>query len=84
MLKVNLSGKNGIRCKTYAKTEDHIELKLRFNSRHPVTFSQHNGKCNICAFHEEIHAFEDWILVRLLSLVLASDRTTNRKKKFAV
>ena len=27
--------KNSIRCQTYAKTEDHIELKLYFNSRHP-------------------------------------------------
>ena len=26
---------NSIRCQTYAKTEDHIELKLYFNSRHP-------------------------------------------------
>ena len=24
----------------------------------PVTYSGHNGKCNICAFHEEIHVFE--------------------------
>ena len=26
------------------------------------THSRPNGKCNICAFHEENHAFEDWIL----------------------
>ena len=44
MLKVNLSGKNSVRCQTYAKTEDHIELKLYFNSRHPITDSRHNGK----------------------------------------
>ena len=49
----------------------------------PVTFSQHNGKCNISPFHEESHAFEDWIFVRLSSTVLASEWTTNRKK-FAV
>ena len=44
----------------------------------PSPDSWHNGKCNICAFHGEIHAFEDWILVRLSSLVLASEWTTNR------
>ena len=49
----------------------------------PVTYSRHNGKCNICAFREEIHAFKDWIFVSLSSLVLASEWTTNRKK-FAV
>ena len=46
----------------------------------PSTDSRHNGKCNICAFYEEIHAFEDWIFVRLSSLVLASEWTKNRKK----
>ena len=46
----------------------------------PSTDSRHNGKCNICAFHEEIYPFEDWIFVRLSSLVLASEWTTNRKK----
>ena len=36
VLKVNPSGKKqhtAIRCQTYDKTEDHIELKLYFNSR---------------------------------------------------
>ena len=37
-------------------------------------------KKNICAFHEAIHAFDDWIFVRLSSLVLASEWTTNRNK----
>ena len=46
----------------------------------PSTDSRHNGKCNICAFHGEIHAFEDWIFVRLSSLVPASEWTTNRNK----
>ena len=46
----------------------------------PSTDSRHNGKCNNCAFHEEINAFEDWIFVRLSSLVLASEWTTNRNK----
>ena len=35
--------KNSIRCQTYAKTEDHIELKLYFNSP-LVTYSRNNGK----------------------------------------
>ena len=48
----------------------------------PSTDSQHNGKCNICAFHEEIHAFEDWIFVRLSSLVLASEWTTTEWVKW--
>ena len=46
----------------------------------PSTDSGHNGKSNICAFHGEINAFEDWIFVRLSSLVLASEWTTNRNK----
>ena len=46
----------------------------------PSTDSRHNGKCNICAFHEEMHAFEDWIFVRLSSFVLASEWTTNLNK----
>ena len=46
----------------------------------PSTDILHNGKCNICGYCEEIHAFEDWIFVRLLSLVLASEWPTNRNK----
>ena len=46
----------------------------------PITYTLHNGKSNICAFHEEIHAFEDWIFVRLSSLVLPCEWTTNRKR----
>ena len=46
----------------------------------PVTYSRHKGKCNICAFHEEINAFEDWIFVRLSSCFLASEWTPNRRK----
>ena len=72
--------KNSIRCQTYAKTKDHVELNSISVLGIPVTFSRHNGKCNICAFHEEIQAFEDWILIRLSSLVLASEWTTNLKK----
>ena len=44
----------------------------------PSTDFRHNGKCNFCAFHGEIHAFEDYIFVRLSSLVLDSEWTTNR------
>ena len=55
VLKVNPSEKiNSIQCQTNAKTDDHIKLKLYFISQHPCTDSRHNGKCNICAFHEEI------------------------------
>ena len=46
----------------------------------PSIDSRHNRKCNSCAFHKEIHAFEDWIFVRLSSLVLASEWTTNRNR----
>ena len=46
----------------------------------PSTDFWHNGKCNICAFYGETHVFEDWIFVRLSSLVLASEWTTNRNK----
>ena len=77
VLKVNPSGKNNIRCQTYAKTEDYIKLTILGI---PSTDSRHNGKCNICAFHEEIHAFKNWIFVRLSSLVLASEWTTNPNK----
>ena len=77
MLKVNPSGKNSIRCQTYAKTEDSNSISVLGI---PSTDSRHSGKCNICAFHEEIHAFEDWSFVRLSSLVLASEWTTNRNK----
>ena len=44
----------------------------------PSTYSRHNGNWNICAFHEVIHAFEDWIFVRLSSFILASEWITNR------
>ena len=37
----------------------------------PTTDTRHNGKCNISAFHEEIHLFEDWKFVRLSRLVLS-------------
>ena len=80
MLKVNPSEKKSTRCQMYANSEDHIETLFQF----PCTDSRHNGKCNICAFHEEIHAFEDWIFVSLSSLVLASEWTTNLKQVYCL
>ena len=81
MLKVNPSGK-----KTAYGAKRMPKQKNISNSNSisvlgiPSTDSRHNGKCNICAFHKEIHAFEDWIFVRLSSLVLAFEWTTNRNK----
>ena len=40
-------------CQTYTKTEDHIERKLFFNSRHLHHLFSAQRKCNICAFHED-------------------------------
>ena len=82
VLKVNLSEKkNSIWCQTYAKTEDHIELKLVFQflaSPAPILGTTENA--TFYAFYEEILAFEDWIFIRLSSLVLACEWTTNRNK----
>ena len=68
VLKVNQQcGKNSIRCQTYAKTENNYLTQILFLESIlgiPVTDFRPPGKCNICAFHEEIHAFEDWIFVR--------------------
>ena len=85
VLKVNPSEKNKQK-KTAYSAKRMPKQKTISNSNSitilgiPSTDSRHNGKCNICIFHEEIHAFEDWIFVRLLSLVLASEWTTNRNK----
>ena len=81
MLKVNPRGKNSIRYHKYAKTEDHFELNLYFNSRHPQhRYSAQRKMQNLRITNEEIHAFEDLIFVKLSSLVLASEWTTNRNK----
>ena len=84
MLKVNPSEKNKIKTADGAKRMPKQKTISNSNSISvlaiPSNDSRHNGKCNICAFHEEIHAFEDWIFVRLSSLVLASEWTTNRNK----
>ena len=84
VMKVNPSGKQtayGAKCVPKQKTISNSNYISILGI--PVTFSGHNGKCNICAFHEEVHAFEDWIFVRLSSLVLACEQTTNWKR-FAV
>ena len=57
-----------------------IGNKLTWKRTHPPPSPPPaRGKCNICAFHKEIHVVEDCFLVRLSSLVFASERTTNRK-----
>ena len=61
------------------KTGENVEFKLFLFPASPSPILG-QGKCNICGFHEEIHVFEDWIFVRLSSLVLVSEQTTNRKK----
>ena len=75
MLKVNRSGKK----KTAYGAKRMLKQKTISNLNSvsilgiPITFSLHNGKCNICTFHEESRAFEDWIFVRLSSTFLASE-----------
>ena len=80
MLKVNASGKTAYGAKRMPKQKTILNSNSISILGIPVTDSQHNGKCNICAFHEEIHAFKDWSFVRLSSLVLASEWTTKRNK----
>ena len=67
--------KNSIPCQTYAKTEDHVSNSNSIS----ILDIPAQQKGNICAFHEQIHAFEDWVFVRLSSLVLAFDWTTTEK-----
>ena len=80
MLKVNQSEKKAYSAKRMLKQKTISNSNSISILGIPVTDSRHNGKCNFCAFHEEIHAFEDWIFVRLSGLVLASEWTTNRNK----
>ena len=79
VLKVNPSGKTAYGAKRMPKQKTISNSNSISILGIPVTYSRHNGKCNICAFHEENHAFEDWIFVRLSSLVLAYEWTTNGK-----
>ena len=71
MLKVNVSGQNSLRCQTYANAKDNIELKLYFNAQRKM---QH-----LCISWRN-PCFEDWIFVRLSSLVIVFEWTTNRNK----
>ena len=80
VLKANPSGKTAYGAKRMPKQKTISNSNCISILGIPSTDSRHNGKCNICAFHEEFHAFEDWIFVRLSSLVLASEWTTNRNK----
>ena len=79
-LKVNPCGKTAYGAKRMPKQKTISNSNSISMLGIPSTDSRHNGKCNICAFHGEIHAFEDWSFVRLSSLVLASEWTTNRNK----
>ena len=80
MLRVNWSGKTACVAKSMPKQKTISNSNSISMLGIPSTNSRHNGKCNICTFHGEIHAFKDWIFVRLSSLVLASEWTTNRNK----
>ena len=73
VLKVNPSGKKAYGAKRMPKQKTISNSNSISILGIPSTDSRHNGKCNICAFHKEIHAFEDWIFVRLSSLLLASE-----------
>ena len=74
MLKVNPSEKTtyGAKCMPKQKTISNSNSISILGI--PVTDSQHTGKCNSCAFHEEINAFEDWIFV--FNLCFTSKETT--------
>ena len=54
--------KNSIRCQTYAKQKTISNSNSFSVLGIPSTDSRHNGKCNICAFHAEINAFETGFL----------------------
>ena len=74
-VKLHQTGKkNSDRDQNCSKPGNNIEIKHYFNPRHlrHLLPAQQKMKLDICAFHEEIHVFEVWIFVRLLSPVLAS------------
>ena len=73
MLKVNPSEKAAYGAKRKPKQKTILNSNSFAILGIPSTDSRHNVKCNICAFLEEIHGFEDWIFVGLSSLVLASE-----------
>ena len=82
VLKINPSGKTAYCAKGMPKQTTILNLNSISILGIPVTFFRHNGKCNICVFHEGIDAFEGQFFVRLSSLVLASEWIANRKKGF--
>ena len=79
--KVNPSGKTVYGAKRMPKQKNISNSNSVSMRGIPRTDSRHNGKCNICTFHGEIHAFEDWIFVRLSSLVLGSEWKSNKSKQ---
>ena len=64
MLKVDPSEKAAYSAKGMPKQKTISNLNSISILGIPSTDSWHNGKGNICAFHEEIHPFEDWIFIR--------------------
>ena len=82
--KVNPSGKTANDAKRMPKQKIISNTNSISMLGIPSTDSRHNGKCNICAFHGEIHAFEDWNFVRLSSLVLASKWTKKSKQVYSL
>ena len=58
VLKVNPSGKTAYCAKCMPKQTTILNLNSISILGIPTTYSRHNGKCNICVFHEEINASE--------------------------
>ena len=80
VLKVNPSGRKKHTIPNVCQNRRPYRTQTYFNSRHPRHLCSAQRKMHIWAFHEEIHAFEAWIIIRSSSLVHASEWTTNRKK----
>ena len=58
VLKVNPSGKTAYCVKRMQKQTTILNLNSISILGIPVTYSRHNGKCNICVFHDGINASE--------------------------
>ena len=58
VLKVNPSVKTAYCVKRMPKQTTILNLNSISILGIPITYSRHNGKCNICVIHEEIKAFE--------------------------
>ena len=70
MLKVNPSGK-----KKTAYGAKYVPKQKTISNSNSIlditcTDSRHNGKCNICAFHEEVHALEDMDFCQIMKSCL--------------